>query len=258
MKMLDGIEVACFDLFETLVTVDTRDLPPVDFDGTSIRSTIPLIHEQLFAGRGVTLEDLVRGVRSMWVEVRKELRRTDGTEDERLREIPSVEKFGRLVAELGVAEGDEARDLAGEVASLHHGTLISAACALDGAREVLVEIRERGIPTVLVSNWDHADAGPAMLAQTGLSDLLDHVVISEAVGVRKPHSRIFREALAPFGVEPGAALHVGDLAEPDAFGAARLGFKTVWLDRKQEGWDGALGPDPTLTLGHISELSEHL
>jgi HAD superfamily hydrolase (TIGR01509 family) len=256
--MLDGIEVACFDLFETLVTVDTRDLPHVDFDGTSVRSTIPLLHERFFASRGVALDDLVRGMRSMWIEVRKELRRTDGTEDERLREISSAEKFGRLVAELGVARGDEAEALADEVATHHHAVLISAACALDGAREVLAAVRERGIPTVLVSNWDHADAGPAMLAQTGLSELLDHVVISEAVGYRKPHSKIFREALAPFSSEPEAALHVGDLAEPDAFGAGRLGFKTVWLDRKQEGWNEALGPVPTLTLGHISELIEHL
>ena len=39
---------------------------------------------------------------------------------------------------------------------------------------------------MLVSNWDHARAGSAMLSQTRLGPLLDHVVISEAVGFRKP------------------------------------------------------------------------
>jgi HAD superfamily hydrolase (TIGR01509 family) len=256
--MLDGIEVACFDLFETLVTVDTRDLPHVDFDGTSVRSTIPLLHERFFASRGVALDDLVRGMRSMWIEVRKELRRTDGTEDERLREISSAEKFGRLVAELGVARGDEAEALADEVATHHHAVLISAACALDGAREVLAAVRERGIPTVLVSNWDHADAGPAMLAQTGLSELLDHVVISEAVGLRKPHRRLFELALEHTHAKPEEAIHVGDLAKPDAWGAARLGFRTVWIDKNQDGWPTGLGGAPTLTVGRIAELLDHL
>ena len=39
-------------------------------------------------------------------------------------------------------------------------------------------VRARGIPTVLISNWDHARAGQAMLEATGLAERLDHVGLS--------------------------------------------------------------------------------
>ena len=135
--------------------------------------------------------------------------------------------------------------------------LVSSALAVEGAAQVLARVRERGFPTVLVSNWDHARAGSAMLAQTSLAPLLDHVVISEAVGFRKPHPKIFQKALAPFGATPQAALHVGDLAEADAWGAGRLGFKTVWIDLGEAGWPDALEPTPTLTVTRLTDLLEH-
>ena len=128
---------------------------------------------------------------------------------------------------------------------------------VDGAHEVLARVRARGVPTVLCSNWDHARAGSAMLAQTRLAPLLDHVVISEAVGFRKPHPKIFEEALAPFGAEPRAALHVGDMAEADAWGAGRLGFRTVWIDREEQGWPDEFVPAPSLTVAHLDDLLEH-
>jgi putative hydrolase of the HAD superfamily len=110
---------------------------------------------------------------------------------------------------------------------------------------------------VLVSNWDHARAGSAMLAQTRLAPLLDHVVISEAVGVRKPHPKIFEEALAPSGAAPQAALHVGDMAKADAWGAGRLGFRTVWIDLGKEGWPDTFVPAPSLTVASLTDLLEH-
>jgi putative hydrolase of the HAD superfamily len=118
-------------------------------------------------------------------------------------------------------------------------------------------VRARGLRTALVSNWDHAAAGPKLLARTGLAELLDHVVISEAVGVRKPDPRIFRAALAPFGAAPAAALHVGDLARGDAWGAGRLGFRTVWINPGGGAWPEAEHP-PTLVVADLVELGTFL
>jgi putative hydrolase of the HAD superfamily len=83
------------------------------------------------------------------------------------------------------------------------------------------------------------------------------VVISEAVGFRKPHPSIFDEALAPFDAVPQVALHVGDMAEADAWGAGRLGFRTVWIDREQQEWPEALEPAPSLTVARLGDLLEH-
>lgn len=251
------VEVACFDLFDTLIRIDTQLLPVVRWGGDEIRTTLPVVHERIFAERDVSLERLVDAVRSMWMNVRRELNREDGSEDERYAEMAAVEKYRRMLRETRIVEEHEVDAVARQVADTHHATLVSAALPVEGAREVLERVRARGCRTALVSNWDHADAGPAMLAQTGLAELLDHVVISEAIGVRKPHRRIFEDALAAFDATPERALHVGDLARPDAWGAGRLGMKTVWINA-----DGKRYPEdehpPTLVVSRLAELLDHL
>ena len=257
MSLLDGVEVACFDLFDTLIRVDTSQLPSVRWGGDEIRTTLPVVHERIFAERNVPLDRLVNAVRSMWAMVRMELNREGAADDERWAEISAVEKYRRMLGDLGVRDPDEVQALATAVADTHHATLVSAAHAVEGSAELLERVRERGAHTVLVSNWDHAPAGPAMLAQAGLTDLLDHVVISDAVGVRKPHPRIFEAALAPFDATPDRALHVGDLALSDAWGAGRLGFKTVWINLKAKPWSEDAHP-PTLTVGRLADLLGHV
>jgi HAD superfamily hydrolase (TIGR01509 family) len=253
VDLLDGLEVACFDLFDTLVRIDTSRLPAVRWNGSEIRSTVPILHERVFAARGVAREDLVAALRALWGDLRRELDAAPASPEGPWPEIPAVEKYRRLGRRLGVADGGELDALAHEIADVHHAALTAAAEALPGAGEVLARVRARGLRTALVSNWDHAAAGPSLLARTGLAPLLDHVVISEAVGVRKPDPRIFRAALAPFGAAPAVALHVGDLAKSDAWGAGRLGFRTVWINREGGDWPE---PEhrPALAVGRIGDL----
>jgi len=258
VQILDGVQVACFDLFDTLVRVRTERLPEMHFGDATIRSTIPILYERLFAERGIELDELVAALRSTWTELQAELKRAEGPEDERLKEIPAIAKYRRLLRRLAAIEEHEEAELAQEIAELHHSSLVAASQAIDGAVELLDAVRARQIPTVLISNWDHASAGRAMLEATGLAEQLDHVVISEAVGLRKPHARLFELALAPFDADPGAALHVGDLAEADAWGAGRLGFRTVWIDRDTAGWPDALEPRPDLSIPRLADLLEHL
>jgi len=254
MSLLDGLEVACFDLFDTLIQIDTQRLPAVTWEGESIRSTLPIVYERLFAARGVEMADLVGAVRTMWREVSAELTSAEGGDEERWREIPATEKYRRVLQGLAAIPDADVEGLAEEVAQTHHQALVSAAVAVDGAVELLNQVRARGLRTALISNWDYARASDAMLATTGLAGLLDHVVISEALGLRKPHRALFEKALAPFGVAPGAALHVGDLAEADAWGAARLGFRTVWIDRRQRGWPQGLPHPPAVIVQRLGEI----
>jgi HAD superfamily hydrolase (TIGR01509 family) len=257
MGLLAGVDVACFDLFDTLVRIDVARLPTVEWEGNEVRSTLPILHERLFAPRGIALERLIEAVRGMWRRVREELSPEDAPAEEHWPEIPAVEKYRRLLRELAIGDEVEIEALAEEVAETHHGALVAAAVPIGGAPEVLARVHARGRHTALVSNWDHARAGPALLAQTGLAGLFDHVVISEAVGVRKPDRRIFAAALEPFGARPEAALHVGDMAKSDAWGAGRLGMKTVWINPGGEDYPEVEHP-PTLTLARLEELLPRL
>lgn len=56
------------------------------------------------------------------------------------------------------------------------------------------------------------------------------VIDSGAVGVAKPDPGIFAPALEATGVEPAAALHVGDAVGADVAGALAAGVRPVHLD----------------------------
>ena len=98
---------------------------------------------------------------------------------------------------------------------------------LPGVEPLLSGLARAGTATAVVSNWDFSLR--RTLARLGLD--FDAIVTCGETGVRKPDPRIFLEALARLGVEPGRALHVGDSADTDGAGAAAAGIDARILDR---------------------------
>jgi putative hydrolase of the HAD superfamily len=101
----------------------------------------------------------------------------------------------------------------------------------DDVVSVLGDLRARGLKIGIVSNWD--SRLQAISDGLGLTPLVDFIVISAQVGVRKPDPGIFRLALEKAGVRPEEAIHVGDLPEEDAEGARRAGLRPVLIDRRK-------------------------
>ena len=86
-----------------------------------------------------------------------------------------------------------------------------------------------GIARVVVSNWDVSLR--EVLDRTGLTALLDGIVISAEVGAAKPDPAIFASALAVAGARAEEAVHVGDTVEADIAGARAAGLRALYLDR---------------------------
>jgi putative hydrolase of the HAD superfamily len=101
--------------------------------------------------------------------------------------------------------------------------------ALEGARETLVKLRERGIRRALVCDTGLTPGTVVrrLLDQAGLLDELEVLVFSDEQGVPKPHAKVFHAALGPFEVEPAHAVHVGDLRRSDIAGARGVGMGTI-------------------------------
>jgi putative hydrolase of the HAD superfamily len=70
-----------------------------------------------------------------------------------------------------------------------------------------------------------------ILATLGLSNFFEVVTVSSEVGAEKPDPWIYQRALELTGVDPGAALHVGDDPECDWQGAETAGLAAFKLDR---------------------------
>lgn len=111
---------------------------------------------------------------------------------------------------------------------------------------VLAALAGRGVPVVVVSNWDVSL--PDQLERLGLAGHLAGVVTSAGAGVAKPDPRIFRIALGIAGVRARDALHCGDDLECDVIGALGAGCRARLVDR-----DGR-HPDVADRIGSLEEV----
>ncbi len=81
----------------------------------------------------------------------------------------------------------------------------------------------------LISNFTYAPVIYAGLRRVGISRFFDIILVSDAVGWRKPHAKIFKEALKRLGVLAEETVYVGDSPEEDIKGAKQLGMKTIFV-----------------------------
>jgi putative hydrolase of the HAD superfamily len=121
--------------------------------------------------------------------------------------------------------------------------------------EVLAALRGRGLRLAVIANWDPRLL--PLLGELGLAPFFDAVVTSAEVGAEKPDRRIFLAALERLGVEPAAALHVGDRQLEDVEGAMAAGMRGLRVDRR-----GArprrMGPAPPSDLAGLPGLAATL
>ncbi len=96
------------------------------------------------------------------------------------------------------------------------------------AVKVLEKLKKNGFTLGLVSNfYGNLDV---VCREFGLDSLMNTIVDSVLVGVRKTDPAIFRIALDSCGAEAAATTVVGDSYERDIVPAKMLGCTTIWLN----------------------------
>jgi putative hydrolase of the HAD superfamily len=119
------------------------------------------------------------------------------------------------------------------------------------AAPALGRLRLLGVRAAVVSNWDVSL--PAVLAEVGLGGLMDHIVVSAEVGVKKPDPAIVQAALRRLQAPAPNALMVGDSPETDVAAAQAAGVRAVLVDRTGTASDIA-GVERIFTLEGLDEL----
>ncbi|MEK4967364.1 HAD family hydrolase [Cytobacillus sp. FSL R7-0696] len=112
---------------------------------------------------------------------------------------------------------------------------------------LLNSLKKKGIRMAIISNG-YSKFQREVIKSLQIEALFDEIVISEEVGVKKPHPYIFEHTLSRLDVSPDETIYVGDHLKNDIVGAGGVGIYTIW---KQ--------PRPVLTtMGdeHVSDLSE--
>ncbi len=234
------------DLFGTLVVADTERLDVLQVGPTAVRSTL--------AGLGDLLASYAPGVEPevFWhalAAVSEEMARRRAREH---IEEPSRERFRRALARVGCgaqacAEGGAA------LARAHHRALGSATVLPPEHRALLDEWR-RTYRLAVVSNFDDTGAAYDILHRHGVLGYVDAVVVSESLGLRKPHPLLVETALRMLDVSPDAALLVGDTFGEDVAAAHAAGVDAAWLDRAGCGVPPGADP-PRFVLRGLPELA---
>lgn len=213
------------DLFDTLVKWEPDRLPLMEVDGRQVRTTMPWIFPKLteLFGQDFERAHFIRVYSTVTEEIMVE-RERDGTE------ITCHERFYRTLIRLDLAQDGHATVLAEELTRVH----MSAVRNVTWAPEARVAAVRRIAPHYrlgLLSNFDDAQCGREVLADTGLAGLFEAVVISAEVGLRKPDRRIFEHLRAMIGVAPDEILFVGDTPRDDILGASAAGMRTTWISK---------------------------
>ncbi|MCG3136965.1 MAG: Phosphoglycolate phosphatase [Phycisphaerae bacterium] len=129
--------------------------------------------------------------------------------------------------------------------------------AEENIHQVLDQLTAVGHPLAIVSNT--MVPGPLLDQHLFEEDLLRYFpvrIYSCDVGVRKPHSAIFRAALRGLNARPQDAIFIGDKLHLDVKGAHLLGMTTILKLRK--GPMPWRGPRPDHVVRHLQELPELL
>ena len=168
------------------------------------------------------------------------------------REFNALDVLDRVNTRIGVRLTPEQTI---ELAACWYEPLGRCATVEEGTIGLLKELRDAGITLGIVSNtFIPAQVLDRQLQREGLLELLPLRVYSCQIGIRKPDSRIFQEALSRSGLAAEQTLFVGDSPKADVWGAARMGMITVLKDPAGVHARSRFKPDHT--IARLAELRE--
>jgi putative hydrolase of the HAD superfamily len=234
-----------FDLFGTLIALEPNRLPSIRVEGTAVPSTLPHLAPRLRRYLpDVELDAFGRALRAASEDLRAEHATT-------LVEAPSRERFRRALVRAGCSE--ERLGEAAVVLSRAHHEAIGAATVFPAGHRAVLEAAARRGPVAVVSNFDDTASAMAILARHGILDALATVVVSEALGLRKPHPALLATVLDTLALEPADVVFVGDSFSADVGVAHALGADAAWIDAEGRGVPEGARP-PRWVLRRLEEL----
>lgn len=98
---------------------------------------------------------------------------------------------------------------------------------VDGAKEALVKVNQK-YPIGIVTNG-FLETQQKKIEKMELGQFTDLFIITEEIGVMKPHSKVFDVATERAGVDRDSILYVGDSYSSDIIGGRNAGWTTAWF-----------------------------
>lgn len=212
--MKPSLDTVTFDLWNTLLVHD--ESYDAGIRGLRTRDILEALRGD---GENVTIEDIARAYE-----------RSDGRLAERWSSYRDMDLEEQLEVFLECLDLEPTRRLRDAIDGAYADAVLKMRPpVVEGAREAIEHVRERGFRVGLISNTGRTP-GRAMrqlLKDYGLLRLFDVCTFSNEEGITKPRPEIFHKTLFKLNSTPARTVHVGDHGLLDVVGARRAGIRCV-------------------------------
>ncbi|MBS7007352.1 HAD family hydrolase [Anaerostipes sp.] len=149
----------------------------------------------------------------------------------RKHDIPVVERIRKAFLSFGIEISEPEVTAFHDVYRIEQKKIELTA----GMKEILGFCREKGIFTGVITNG-FSQAQWNKIKQLRLEEWIpiERIIVSGDEGVRKPDPEIFKLAEKRFGLNPRDTWFIGDTYATDISGAVKAGWKSIWLNRRQD------------------------
>jgi len=141
-----------------------------------------------------------------------------------------------------------------EISGFYEAELIENSFLVDGAEELLKDLKANNFKIGLISNG-FANIQRTKYRNLGLSKYSEVLVIAEEIGKAKPHPQIFYHALKFMGANPANTLMVGDSLTSDGEGAKKAGLKFCWYNPHRA--ENSLSWQPDFIIHELKHLLDY-
>ena len=112
----------------------------------------------------------------------------------------------------------------------YHQEKIDSIKLYDDVKPFLEKLRSIGIKTAIISDGIPIKQYEKII-RLKIDNLIDLVVISDEIGIKKPNPKLFEYCLKKFGVNGSETIYVGDRIDKDIVPARLNGIYTVYIHR---------------------------
>ena len=142
-----------------------------------------------------------------------------------------------------------------ELLAYYSTNYVRNACLMEYAIEMIQYIRGSYKVGLITNGRSLIQYGK--IDQLGIRNHFDLILVSEEVGIKKPHRSIFEMALERLDLPADQCVYIGDHPLNDIQGAGAVGMNTIWVEANQP-WNEEVTVVPNYRIACLRDLANIL
>jgi len=226
------------------------------------------VDDCLFDSTGLSMKSRIKGIEAMinlglYVDQEKAIETIQEIVDEYSSNFPNhydyfIRRLSHLNYRLKLSYSDRYKYIAAAIIAYHQEKENSIK-PFDDVEECLKKLKKLSIKTMIITDGLPIKQYDKIL-RLGLDKLIDLVVISDEIGIRKPNPNLFEYSLKEAGVNGSDAIYIGDRIDKDIVPANLNSIHSIYIHRggkydiKEKSADLSEMNKPDFEISNLSEI----